>query len=80
MKDFIKGAFSDNGVPSSSRIVSAVCALSSIVWISHVVWHTHALPDAVSTAGVTAFSTSHYVANKVAGIFDKKQDTQQTQQ
>jgi len=75
MKQFIKGAFSDNGTPSSSRIVSAVCALASIVWISHVVYHTHALPDAVATAGVTAFSTSHYVANKVGSAveaFSKK--------
>ena len=71
--DFIKKAFSDNDIPSSSRIISAVCALASIVWISHVVYHTHALPDAVSTAGVTAFSTSHYVANKVSAIFEKKE-------
>jgi hypothetical protein len=76
MQEFIKLAFSDGGSPSSSRIVSAVCALASIVWISHVVYHTHALPDAVSTAGVTAFSTSHYLANKVTGIFDKKKDEQ----
>jgi hypothetical protein len=75
MKDFIKQAFSDNGSPSSSRIISAVCALAAIAWISHVVIHTHALPGMAETGGVTAFSTSHYIANKIGSSvesFSKK--------
>ncbi len=79
MKEFFKQAFSDNGSPSSSRIISAVCALAAIGWISHVVIHTHALPGGVETGGITAFTTSHYIANRITTAFgnkDKQSDGQ----
>jgi multisubunit Na+/H+ antiporter MnhB subunit len=72
MKDFIKQAFSDGGSPSSSRIISAVCALAAIGWITHVVIHSHALPGIAETGGITAFTTSHYIANRVTTAFGNK--------
>jgi hypothetical protein len=69
--EFVKGAFSDGGDPSSSRIISAVCALAVIAWGTHVVVHTHALPDPVALTAATAFSTSHYVANRITTAFGK---------
>lgn len=71
MLEFLKGAFSDGGTPSSSRIISAVCTIAAIGWITHVVVHTHALPDVASMGGVTAFGTSHYIANRVTTAFGK---------
>lgn len=69
MLDFIKQAFSDGGTASSSRIISFICTLAVIAWITHVVCHSHALPDAITMGGATAFSTSHYIANRVTTAF-----------
>ena len=75
MLDFFKKAFSE-GVPdyepSSSRLVSAICAIAVIGWGTHVAIHTHALPDPASMAAATAFSTAHYVANRVTNAFGKQ--------
>jgi len=65
MRDFIKQAFMDSGVPSSSRLLSAVCSFASIGWITHIVMHTHAMPDVATLGGVTAFSVAHYSANRL---------------
>lgn len=77
MTNFLKRAFSDGGSPSSSRIISAVFSLSAIAWITHVVLHTHALPGGVETAGITALTTSHYVANRVTEVIGRKKESQQ---
>jgi hypothetical protein len=71
MIPFLKQAFSDGDQASSSRIMSAVCSLASIGWITHIVLHSHALPDVATLGGVTAFSTAHYAANKIAGMVGK---------
>jgi len=69
---FLKEAFSDDdGSPSSSRLILGVCALSVIAWGTHVVVHTHSLPDPTAMAAATAFSTSHYIANRVTRAFGK---------
>ncbi len=74
---FIRQAFSDGNAPSSSRIISAVLSMAAIGWITHVVLHTHALPGGVETAGITALTTSHYVANRITEVIGKKKDSQQ---
>jgi hypothetical protein len=37
MLEFIKGAFSDGGLPSSSRIIAGINTIASICWITHIV-------------------------------------------
>lgn len=71
MRQFLKQAFSDGDQASSSRIMSAVCTLASIFWVTNIVAHTHALPDVATLGGLTAFSTAHYAANKLAGMVGK---------
>ena len=65
MRDFLRQAFMDNGVPSSSRLLSAICTVASIGWITHIVFHTHAMPDVATIGGATAFSVAHYSANRL---------------
>jgi hypothetical protein len=66
MKDFIVKAFSDNGTPSSSRLLSAVCTLAVIVWGTYFVWHTRALPDGLTMGGMATLATSHLGVSKIS--------------
>lgn len=75
MISYIKGAFSDNGSPSSSRIMSAVCTFAVIIWFSYVVFVKHIFPDPLSLTAGAGFGTSHYAANRLTQKSDdeKKQ-------
>ncbi len=71
MVDWFKKAFSEGAPdyePSASRLMSAVCSVASIFWISIVVHHSFNIPDVATLGGLTAFSTAHYVANKITGM------------
>lgn len=61
----------DGDQPSASRLISAVCTAFSIIWISHIVFTKHVIPDGTALAGLTAFGTAHYAANKAAAVFQK---------
>ena len=66
MLGFLKEAFSDNGVVSSSRLMMAVHAVAGITWVSFIVMKNHVLPDGATMAGVTGFVAAPYAIN-VAG-------------
>jgi hypothetical protein len=70
---FLKGAFSDNGTPSSSRLLTAVHSGVVCGVLVAVVHHTHALPDAATMAGLGAFASVHYAVNRVTTAFGKNQ-------
>jgi hypothetical protein len=74
-KEFIKGIFSDNGNPSSSRIFGALCALTTVFCILWVTIKTTHLPEAAGTASLTAYGTSHYLVNRVTTAWSSKNTT-----
>lgn len=86
---FIKDALSDNGSPSSSRILSAWLSVSSMALIWWMVRHMMSLP--VATLGVwmgglpmvigalATFAASPYGINRLSGMF-KKEDREDKQE
>lgn len=77
--DFVKKAFSDNGQPSSSRLLSIPHSAAAIFALLYVVIHTHQLPDGTATAGLGAFATAPYAVNRVSNMFQKKDDQKEDQ-
>jgi hypothetical protein len=75
VKEFIKGVFTDNGNPSSSRIFGALCALTTIFCIVWVTVKTTHIPEATGTAALTAYGTSHYLVNRVSTAWGAKNTT-----
>lgn len=69
MREFLKAAFSDNGTPSSSRLLTAVHSVVGCGVLVAVVAHTRTLPDAATMAGLGAFVSVHYAVNRVTTAF-----------
>lgn len=80
IREFIKGAFTDNGSPSSSRIFGAACALTTIFCIVYVTITTKHIPEATGTAALTAYGTSHYLVNRVSTAWGKKNTEEDAKQ
>ena len=57
---FLKGVFSDNGQPSSGRVMMLLHFLLGGSWGTHVVVHNHSMLDPVSLAALTGFITAPY--------------------
>jgi hypothetical protein len=78
---FIKDAFSENGQPSSSRVISAWLSVSSMALIWFIVRHMMSQPvDKLSVwignlplviGSLATFSTAPYGIGKLAGMFRK---------
>jgi hypothetical protein len=87
---FLKAAFSDNGTPSSSRVISGWLCISSmaLIWfiVRHMVYMTAdklaivvgALPYII--AALAGFTVAPYGINTLSNVFDrtKKIDQQNT--
>jgi hypothetical protein len=74
---WIASAFSDNGTPSSSRILAAVHSLAATFVLIFVSVKTHAAPDGTVCGGLGAFATAPYFINKAGSAiesFSKKKD------
>lgn len=71
MVKFIRDAFSDNGLPSSSRVLSGICTLTVCFAIAYYVVRKLTLPDPLVSGGLAAFGTSHYAANMASKMFGK---------
>lgn len=69
--DFIKKAFSDDGTPSSSRLLTLFHSLVASSCLVYVVVKNHALPDGTVLGGLGAFSTAHYLVNRATTAFGK---------
>lgn len=70
-------AFSDNGTPSSSRLLAACHSLAAVFALLFYVVKTHLLPDGTIAAGLGAFATAPYVVNKAGSAieaFSKKKE------
>lgn len=64
-------AFSDNGSPSSSRVLTAVHSSIACAALAFVVLKTRALPDGTVLAGLGAFATAHYAVNRASNAWGK---------
>jgi hypothetical protein len=64
---FWRGVFSDDGIPSFSRIASGALVLISIVWVTIIVLRTHALPD---FAGLALFISALYGINRAGAAVE----------
>jgi len=73
---WVKAAFSDNGVPSSSRLLTLLHSLTACGTLIYVAVKNHAMPDGTTLTGLGAFSAAHYAVNRVTTAFgkDKKDD------
>jgi hypothetical protein len=67
--DFLKKAFSDNGTPSSSRLLSIPHAVAAIFCLVYVTVKTHGLPDGLAITGLSGFATAPYAVNRVSNMF-----------
>jgi len=67
--DFIKEAFSDNGTPSSSRVLTALHSLAAIFVLVFIASKTRKYPGADEATGLGVFATVHYGVNKISGMF-----------
>ncbi len=68
---FWAGVFSDNGSPSSSRVLTAIHTTVSCACLGYVTYHNKAVPDATTLVGLGTFSTVHYAVNAVKNVFQK---------
>ena len=77
-REFIKQAFSDNGQPSSSRLLTAATTLSSVVALLSVIFKTWHMPDGMALTGLGAFASSPYAVNRASKMFGKDKDDDST--
>jgi len=64
-------AFSDNGTPSSSRLLTLLHSLVACGGLIYVLAKTHSMPDGTTLAGLGAFSTAHYAVNRATTAWGK---------
>lgn len=67
--EYLSKAFSDNGTPSSSRLLGAFSTLAAVFCLVYVTIKNHIVPDALTTGGLAGFGTAHYAVNRVSNMF-----------
>jgi len=76
LSSWLKLAFSDQGNPSSSRLLTLLHSLVACATLLFVVIknHPHSMPDGATLTGLGAFSTAHYAVNRVTTAFGTKDE------
>lgn len=69
--DFMEKAFSDNGSPSSSRILGALSVITVLIGWLYVCIHSAVVPDATASAGAAALGTAPYAVNRATTAWGK---------
>ena len=72
--DFLKKAFSDNGIPSSSRLLSIPHFLVSAFCALYTTIKTGGHPDAMAITALSGFAVAPYTVNRVSNMFGQKKD------
>lgn len=67
--NFVKKAFSDNGQPSSSRLLTLLHSLTSIFLLLYIGIKTRTWPSLDVATGLGGFAVVHYGVNRVSGMF-----------
>jgi len=68
---FLGKAFSDNGSPSSSRVLTLLHSLVACGVLAFVAVKTRTIPDGMTLTGLGAFSTAHYAVNRATNAWGK---------
>lgn len=68
---FLREAFSENGIPSSSRLLTVPNCFAAIFILGYVAIKTHSYPDATTWAGAGAFATVFYAVNRATTAWGK---------
>lgn len=63
---YLGKAFSDNGSPSSSRLLALLHSFVSCAVLVYVAMKNHSLPDGTVLAGLGAFATAPYAVNRAS--------------
>lgn len=71
---YAKSAFSDNGTPSSSRLLTLFHSLVSCGCLIFVIAKNHVLPDGMALTGLGAFVTAPYAINRASNMLNEKKD------
>ena len=71
IKTWMAGAFSDNGTPSSSRLLTLFHSIAAIFVLVFVAVKTHVYPDSVQGAALGGFATVHYAVNRITTAWGK---------
>lgn len=74
--DYLKLAFSDNGQPSSSRLLAGLSVLSVLVGFLYVCLHSGQLPDGAASTGAGALAIAPYAVNRASKVFGKDKDSE----
>jgi hypothetical protein len=71
--DFIKQAFSDNGTPSSSRLLTVLHSLVACSAVVYIIIRSplHTIDGGVA-AGLGGFATVHYGVNRISNAMQRK--------
>lgn len=75
-KEWISKAFSDNGQPSSSRLLTLLHSLAVIFVLIFVAVTTHHYPGTAEGGALGGFATVHYAVNRITTAWgkDRNQD------
>jgi hypothetical protein len=68
---YLKNAFSDNGSPSSSRLMTVPHSLAAIFCAIYMTVKTGGHPDGTSLVALGGFATVHYAVNRASTAFGK---------
>jgi hypothetical protein len=71
MLDWLKKAFSDNGQPSSSRLLTALHSLAATFVLVYIAVKTRIYPDSAQGAALGGFATVHYMVNRITTAWGK---------
>lgn len=75
MLNWIRLAFSDNGQPSSSRLMMALSTMCVLFGWLYVAISTHRVPDGAASSGAAALAVAPYAMNRASNMtWGKKQD------
>jgi hypothetical protein len=70
-----KSAFSDNGSPSSSRLLTVPHSLVAMFCAIYMTIKTGGHPDGTSLLALGGFATVHYATNRITTAFGKDGNT-----
>lgn len=70
---YIKKAFSDNGSPSSSRLMTIPHSLIAMFCAVYMTIKTGGHPDGTALVALGGFATVHYMVNRATTAFGRDQ-------
>jgi hypothetical protein len=73
--DFLRAAFSDNGQPSSSRLLTVLHSFAAMFVLIFIAVKTGKYPGVDEATGLGGFAVVHYGTNRISKMFGKDAGT-----